>query len=319
MKKYFFSFIFTLSAFFCFAAETLDIGIAKYKDDKACAISYTFDDGLKEHYTLVFPYFEDLGFKGTFWINGVSINEDENSIKDTTRMTWGNLKEMADHGHEISNHGWAHKNFGRHGLDEIKEDVLKNDSAIYKHIGIMPLTFCYPNNTKTREGVEFVSKNRVGTRTEQRAIGSRSNPEELEKWVSTLIETNDWGVGMTHGMTYGYDAFRNPQIFWDHLSKVKAQENDIWVATFQDVAAYTKEQENTVLNVTKKKNKWVVTPVLSLDKNIFTAPLTAVVVKQGEKRITVKQNKKKLAVKIQNDKFMFDFDPFGGEIEISLK
>lgn len=51
--------------------------------------------------------------------------------------------------------------------------------------------------------------------------------------MNTLIETNDWGVGMTHGLTYGYDAFRNPQRLWDHLDQVKARENEIWVGTFQ--------------------------------------------------------------------------------------
>lgn len=28
---------------------------------------------------------------------------------------------------------------------------------------------------------------------------------------------------MTHGLTYGYDAFRNPQRFWDHLDQVKCE------------------------------------------------------------------------------------------------
>lgn len=35
-----------------------NVYIAKYKQDKACAISYTFDDGLAEHYTLVAPQLE---------------------------------------------------------------------------------------------------------------------------------------------------------------------------------------------------------------------------------------------------------------------
>lgn len=34
------------------------LAIAPYKGDKACAISYTFDDGLAEQYSLVAPQFE---------------------------------------------------------------------------------------------------------------------------------------------------------------------------------------------------------------------------------------------------------------------
>lgn len=40
-----------------------NVYIAKYKQDKACAISYTFDDGLAEHYTLVAPQLEKRGFR----------------------------------------------------------------------------------------------------------------------------------------------------------------------------------------------------------------------------------------------------------------
>ncbi|MGC4235267.1 MAG: polysaccharide deacetylase family protein, partial [Niabella sp.] len=176
--------------------------IAKYKDDKTCAISYTFDDGLKEHYTLVAPKFRTLGFKGTFWINGSKINADEKNIADTTRMTWKNLQEMVRSGHEISNHSWAHKNFGRFSLEEIKEDIDKNDSAIFAHTGIMPVTFCYPNNTKTPEGVKLASQNRVGTRMVQRSVGGKSTPENLERWVNDLLKKRGWGVTMTHGITY---------------------------------------------------------------------------------------------------------------------
>ena len=32
-----------------------NVSVAKYRHDKVCAISYTFDDGLAEHYTLAAP------------------------------------------------------------------------------------------------------------------------------------------------------------------------------------------------------------------------------------------------------------------------
>ena len=80
-----------------------EVYVARYKGDKACAISYTFDDGLAEHYTLVAPQLERRGFRGTFFINGSKINEDAARRRDTTRMTWGQLKELAERGHEIAN------------------------------------------------------------------------------------------------------------------------------------------------------------------------------------------------------------------------
>lgn len=40
-------------------AANREVYVAKYKHDKICAISYTFDDGLAEHYTIVFPELEN--------------------------------------------------------------------------------------------------------------------------------------------------------------------------------------------------------------------------------------------------------------------
>lgn len=84
-----------------------DVYVAKYKQDKVCAISYTFDDGLAEHYTVVFPELEKRGFKGTFWICGCYI--EQGAAAKVPRMTWAQLKDMANKGHEISNHSWSHK------------------------------------------------------------------------------------------------------------------------------------------------------------------------------------------------------------------
>lgn len=296
-----------------------DVYVTKYKHDKACAVSYTFDDGLAEHYTLVAPQLEKRGFRGTFWICGSKINKDDQSITDTTRMTWPQLKEMSDNGHEISNHGWEHKNFARFPLEEIREDIIKNDSAIFANTGVMPRTFCYPNNNKKAEGRRIAEQNRAGTRLKQRSIGSKSTPDDLEKWINTLIETNDWGVGMTHGLTYGYDAFRNPQRLWDHLDQVKAREDKVWVGTFREVVSYIKEREETKLEVVNRRNTLLITPQLKLSKEIFTEPLTMVIKGKEIKKVSVKQDKKKLPVHIVDDKILFDFNPYGGIIKVSFK
>lgn len=296
-----------------------NVSVAKYRHDKVCAISYTFDDGLAEHYTLAAPQLEQRGFRGTFFINGSKVNKDERHIKDTTRVTWPQLKEMAEKGHEISNHGWAHRNFAKFPFEVLKEDILKNDSAIYAHVGVMPRTYAYPNNTKQGEAMAFVARNRVGTRLKQRSVGSKRTARDLEKWMETLIKTGDWGVGMTHSLTYGYDAFGNPQRLWEHWEQVKANEDKIWVGTFHEVVSYLKEREAIRLTVTEKKNKLHVVPELPLDKELFTEPLTMVVEGGTMKKVSARQGKKKLSVQLRSDKAFFDFDPFGGEIIVTIR
>ena len=296
-----------------------NVSVAKYRHDKVCAISYTFDDGLAEHYTQAAPQLELRGFRGTFFINGSKVNKDERHIKDTTRVTWPQLKEMAEKGHEISNHGWAHRNFAKFPFEVLMEDILKNDSAIYAHVGVMPRTYAYPNNTKQGEAMAFVARNRVGTRLKQRSVGSKRTARDLEKWMETLIKTGDWGVGMTHGLTYGYDAFGNPQRLWEHWEQVKANEDKIWVGTFREVVSYLKEREAIRLTVTEKKNKLHVVPELPLDKELFTEPLTMVVEGGTMKKVSARQGKKKLSVQLRSDKAFFDFDPFGGEIIVTIR
>lgn len=74
--------------------------VAKFDGNRACAISYTFDDGLLEHYTLVRPQLNALGLKASFCIIGSKVGKDQ---KGTPCMTWEQLKEMAAEGHEKTN------------------------------------------------------------------------------------------------------------------------------------------------------------------------------------------------------------------------
>lgn len=95
--------------------------VARYKDNKKAAVSYTFDDGLLEQYTELFLVLKKYGIKASFAINGNTINRNEAQLASggrgtdslvikKPRMTWAMLKEMSDDGQEISSHGWAHTN-----------------------------------------------------------------------------------------------------------------------------------------------------------------------------------------------------------------
>ena len=292
------------------------IYVAAYQSDKTCAISYTFDDGLLEHFTLVFPAFNELGFHGTFWVNGNTINQGEcGLVNKLPRISWKDLKTMAQHGDEISSHGWSHKNLTTCTPEELRIEIDRNDSIIETQIGERPVTFCYAGNRKNEEVVRIASVNRVGTRTAQFSMGSKSTPENLDAKINSLIAESGWGVAMIHGITCGYDAFSSDTILWEHLKKVKSMEDLIWVGTFRDVAAYTVEQKNIKLLITKKKKTLRITSVSTLDNKLFTHPLTMVVPKSGIKKISVKQNNKPLAVKVLSDKALFDFNPRGVKLQ----
>lgn len=132
------------------------------------------------------------------------------------------------------------------------------------------------------------------------------------------MKKEEWGVGMTHGINYGYDAFKEPSLFWEHLDKVKSLEDKIWIGTFREVAAYIKERDDVQLNIAMNKKGLTITPEMTLDKNLYTEPLTMVLVGEEVKEVSVKQGKKQLSAHISGDKVIFDFNPYAGKIKVSF-
>ena len=300
--------------------QPTEIYTAKYKDDKRCAISYTFDDGLKEQYTMLYPQLEKYGFKATFCIIG-SITDNPENDKEKPRMTWEELRELANHGHEISNHSWSHPDFRRLSHEQIRREIDRTDSLIELKIGRRPLTFFYPGNNRNDSVVKWASEGKVGTRTYEKAIGGQTyhtTVSELDKWVRSLKETGGWGVPMGHGITYAYAYFYDPNVLWTHFRHVKEQERDVWVDTFEHVAAYKKEQEATRLNIRKRRNGYDVVPSLPLDKRLFSSLLT-LVIKNPKGKVTASQDGIQLQAKRTGDGYIVDFNPHGGEVSIIEK
>jgi len=298
-------------------AQELKFEIAKYQGNRQCAISYTFDDGLREHATVVVPRLNKLGLTATFWINGSKVNRDNVYNLDTTRVTWAELKAMQAAGHEISNHGWAHRNLAKLSVSEAEYELLKNDSAIYEHLGIWPKTFCYPGNSKNEQAIALASKNRVATRLSQFSVGSKSTDANLDKRVENLLATGEWGVTMTHGITYGYDHFLDAGILWRHLEKIAQMKDRVWIASFVQVAAYVKERDSTTLVIEKVKKGYRIVPHLYLDNNLFQEPLTLVIQGKSAKRPIVKQGGKRLDVLAIDHTLLVNFSPWQ-EVYIEL-
>jgi peptidoglycan/xylan/chitin deacetylase (PgdA/CDA1 family) len=290
------------------------IHVAPYYGYREAAISYTFDDGLLEHYTLVFPKFKELGLKGSFCIIGSKVGKDQ---KGTPCMTWEQLKEMADDGQEITSHGFRHQSMEKLTDPEaLRYEVQHNDTLIFNNVGKFPRTYFFPGNRKTSEGLAFTQKDRVGTRTSQVSFGSKRDSLWMEKWVAGLLKKGEWGVTMTHGITTGYDCFPNPQVFWNHLEQVSKMQDRIWVATFHDVAAYVAERDTVSLDIKQTKDIITITPSMPLDDKIFFHPLTLVI---DGNVIEATQDKKKLLLTKKGEHTLFDFDPNGGKIIIKLK
>ena len=292
-----------------------DISIAKYAGNRQAALSFTFDDGLKEQYSILFPKMKELGIKGTFCLIGSRMeHQPKNPEKHT--FSWEQAKEMSLDGQEMTSHGYNHKNVTKLTAEELRYEVQHNDTLIHKRIGIFPRTFFYPGNRKSDEAVAFCSKDRVGTRTFQISLGNKRTPEWFENYLQGVIDKGEWAVTMTHGICIGYDSLGDETRLWKMFDYALKQEKagKLWIATFHDVAAYQQERDNTTLKIKNKKNQVVVTPKMKLNKNIFQVSLTLVLDFHPVKAM---QDGKEIPVKYNNEKYLIQIAPSKGKVIIS--
>lgn len=291
-----------------------NVKVADYKDGKECAVSLTFDDSMKEHYTIVAPELEKRGFRGTFWMVGAWMPEVAEA--DTTHFTWAEAKEMSDRGHEMSNHTWSHPYMTMLSDEDLHNEIKKNDDAILANIGKPSTTFCFPYNAFNEKVIAAAMEGRVGARLKEFWLGGQNSPKEyLTKTVEDALASGSWIKGMTHGINYGYDCYSDPTEFTDFLDYLKSLEDRIWVGTFREVAAYTAVAKDVTLSVTSGDKGLTVVPQTSLDKTLYETALTMEVA-TGGKKIKAEQDGKALEVSYRNDKAYFSFCPFGGAVNI---
>jgi peptidoglycan/xylan/chitin deacetylase (PgdA/CDA1 family) len=294
--------------------DTEDIKVADYKDGKECAVSLTFDDSMKEHYTIVAPELEKRGFRGTFWMCGGWMPAEPQY--DTTHFTWAEAKEMSDKGHEMSNHSWSHPNMTTLSEDELKEQIRKNDEAILANLGKPSTTFCFPYNAYNDAVLAEVMKGRIGARLKEFWLGGQHSPKEyLQKQIEDALAAGSWIVGMTHGINYGYDCYEDASEFTDFLDYLKSLEDRIWVGTFRDVAAYTAVAKGTSLDISKDGKEITIVPATNLDRTLYETPLTLEVNTDG-KKIKAQQDGKTLETSYRNGKVYITFCPFGGAVTL---
>ena len=77
---------------------------------------FTFDDGIRTHYDLVRPLFNEHGLTGTFFIPGDKARSCWRWLKPVRRdhkegpLSWGEIRELHTDGFEVGNHTLTHPN-----------------------------------------------------------------------------------------------------------------------------------------------------------------------------------------------------------------
>jgi peptidoglycan/xylan/chitin deacetylase (PgdA/CDA1 family) len=266
-------------------------------------------------------------------------------------LTWDMVKTFAAQGHEFSSHMVTHPYMA--ALDErnIKYELEKSREELLKRLGIRH-TFSteLPYGTTNARAMQYAFKvypaarnampapymlelHRPNRRTpvtdsheyvmwERGAITSTSL-EQLNAWAdTTAMRNNIWYVLVLHGIDgIGWEPLTGETV-GAHFEHIKSKENNLWVATFGDVARYIKQRMSASVKTSLKGRNINVSVNHRLNKKLYDIPLTLKTYVNPEWRgVSIKQGKTvtQMAVRREgNNAFvMYQAMPGKGTVVIS--
>lgn len=142
-------------------------------------VCITFDDGYLDSYTIVYPMMKEFGYPWTLFL----ITDDVG--KSYNRMTWEQLKEMADSGAvTIANHTLSHPKL--HNLStraEKENEIIGANKALKYHLGIDNLWFAYPYGDYDDEVIDICKKAgiKLAVTTDAGRVHVGSYPYDLKR------------------------------------------------------------------------------------------------------------------------------------------
>ena len=224
-------------------------------------------------------------------------------VLDEVDASWDDLRTIASQGHEFASHMVTHPRLG--ALDEVntKYELEKSREELLNQLG-KKHTFSaeVPFGTENERAMEYALETYPALRNRMPETfltelnrGSRRQPGEAEteyvqwqrgattstplpmmkSWIdTTLNHQNIWLVLVFHGVDgIGWEALPS-ELLKEYFEYMKSKEDDLWIATFQDVTKYMRERMNSVINTEKKGSKITVDITNTLGTTMYNIPLT---------------------------------------------
>jgi len=252
----------------------------------------------------------------------------DNSYFGGNQITWDEIREFASRGHEFASHTISHPRLAV--LDEVNMlwELEKCKEDILNQLGSDHTFTCEcPYGTENERVMEYAhaiypaSRNRMPEAyLAELNRGSRIHPGEPDKpyvqwqrgplsdvplhrmksWVDTcLVHNNIWLVMVFHGVDgVGWEAIRGDTLD-SFFSYMKVNEEELWVATFQDVTRYMRERMSSTVKTSREKDQIEVNLSHNLDPALYNLALTLkTYIPDRWKDISITQNGLDLEYKI---------------------
>lgn len=308
--------------------------VATWQGARAGALSLTFDDACPGQFTILVPLMNKYDFKATFFV-------DLGNLRNFN-TPWDNIRRAAVAGHEIASHSVTHSKFSTLTESQQEAELRNSRDTIDKQIPSQKvLTFAYPNCVRGKEALvaryymaaRTCNENRIEPsnpanmlRINSFSYGGSVSAQTLNGTADASIAQKGWGTILIHGIDNagGYNPVKSSMLK-THFDYLQTRKNQIWVATFADVARYIRERQSVSLKQIRRTSDSLVVKLSdTLPDGTYNVPLTILrPLPAGWNTCFVSQNGRALkdSIVTVNSKrqVMFDAVPDGGDIVISTK
>ena len=187
-------------------------------------LTLTFDDGIKDHYSIAVPELEKRGWRGLFCIITDKVGTDGH-------VTWDDVRDMVKRGHEIAAHTVSHVDLAalaRAGnTNEIRRQVAACCEKIKAETGVCPRLLCLPFTRWTPAVVDIAKTCGVETMLVNRnCFGDfdRRVDATIDELRARNAERTDF---LVHGICPeggGWKPFASVEAFCGYLDDIREQE-----------------------------------------------------------------------------------------------
>ena len=235
--------------------------IADYKDNKAAAFSFTFDDGFRAEVQDTMEVIEPLGIRGTFFIIPPLMAGPE---RRHNTINWDEARDLSARGQELGTHGTIRRKL--HEIDDatLDQEINGGWESIRDEIGAAPTVYAAPGGSRVgdRESAKILERhiayrNRNLPRIQIQGYGNAGRrvweDQATRDKIETAIENGRWFVPTVHSIVGGYSPLPSKEVFREHCEWIANQSDRLWIAPFGEVAAYVLQREATELEVVESR------------------------------------------------------------------
>ncbi len=327
------------------------ISIASVPDNMPAVYTMTTDDGYKASTALVDGMLKEYGLVATMGL----IPNNMKGTKDDI-LTFDEAKVYVDNGRwSVANHTMTHN---QGGFDSLTAEQLEveidggREKLLEEFPGQKVLGIYTPGGKTSNLIVEKARENHYGLRrasggnnnlpmTEDsifainaRSIGNFSGATSvattMNGWIDTAITNNQWVCEMWHGVAVPDENGDLPaDADWGAVSSVEADkhleyvaqkknEGKLWVATLDDMLAYTTQKLRTKISLVSKDEESLKFSLTDeLDDSLFDKKLTVnVKMPDGATGASVSQNGGTIVSTVNDGVLTFSAAPSVNAIEI---